>query len=356
MAVHIAVQLDPSPSDDPVVAQRTKAIDAYLAGYPVGDGDRLAFVSPQVRDSPAVYQAELDRLLPTAEFLITLRRPVTAEIIQLGRRLRLVQKLGVDAANLDLSAAAERGIPVALSPHLGVVSVAEHTLMLMLALSRQLIRMHRLTQAAANPEKLEPLFTTQWQRRFNWMGFPGEDFACLEGKTLGIVGLGEIASAVVQRARAFGMAVQYTKRHRLSPGQEQAMGVCFAPVDLLLQTSDYVSLHVTQTPQTEKMIGQRELGLMKRTAFLINTSRGNVIDQGALIHALQEGQIAGAGLDVYSVEPIRPDDPLLHLGNVVLTPHIAAYGPVLDRYTRAFENCKRVMEGLPPWDLVSITR
>lgn len=356
MATYTIVQLDPAPDHDAVVAQRMKAIDAFLAGYPVGNGDRLAFLSPQAREPSTAYQAELERLLPTADLLITLRKPVTAQIIELGQRVRLIQKLGIDAANIDLAAAAARGIPVALSPHLGVVAVAEHTLMLMLALSRQLVRVHRLTQAAENPHNLERVHTTQWQRRFNWMGFPGEEFATLYGKTLGIVGLGEIGTAVAQRARAFGMTIQYTKRHQLTLTQERELGVSFVPLDQLLMASDYVSLHVTHTPQTEKMIGERELGLMKRSAFLVNTSRGNVVDQAALVAALQTGQIAGAGLDVYSVEPVEPDDPLVKLANVILTPHVAAYGPVLDRYTRAFENCKRVVEGLQPWDLVGPTR
>ncbi|MCZ7568371.1 MAG: 2-hydroxyacid dehydrogenase [Ardenticatenaceae bacterium] len=353
MATYTIVQLDPAPLDDEVVVQRLRAIHSYLADFRIGDEDRFVFRVPQSRGDVMALEKEIGSMVPEADFLLTLRESVTAQLLQRAKRLRLIQKLGLRYEVVDVKAAAEKGIPVAVSPHYGLVAVAEHTLALMLALSRQLIEMHRVAIAAENPRNLKPIYTTQWQRYFNWVGFSGDKFTTLFGKTLGVVGLGEIATEVVRRARAFEMRVLYTKRQRLPVATETELGVTFVPLDDLLQASDYVSLHVQHTPETEKLISERELRLMKPSAFLINTSRGNVVDEAALIRALHAGQIAGAGLDVFSVEPLQSGSPLLQLENVVLTPHVGAAGSQIARYTRAFENMKRLVEGKEPWDIVS---
>lgn len=352
MTTYTFLQIDPSPKQDRVVAERFKFIARYLESFVVGQDDRLVFHSTESRQDPVALQAEIRALAPQADFILTMHEAVPAETIALAPKLQLIQKLGHGPEGIDVSAAADRNIPVAVLPHYGAVSVSEHTMLLMLALSRKLVKLHQLTVAGFNPQNFEPTYTTQWNRRFNWMEFPGDEFVVLSGKTLGIIGLGEIATGVAKRAAAFDMKILYAKRTRLSPQQEAALGVTFVSLDELLKQSDYVTLHVTHNQDTEKFIGARELGLMKPTAFLVNTSRGNVIDQNALVEALRAHKIAGAGLDVFSFEPLPADDPLLALDNVILTPHIAAYGPPIARYTEAFENCKRVLAGLPPRGLI----
>jgi phosphoglycerate dehydrogenase-like enzyme len=352
VATYLILHIDPIAKDDEVASQRLAIIEQHLASLSNANGNSFLFRAPRSREDVDALAQQIEDLVPTADFLLTLRQPVPARMIELGTRLRLIQKLGMWYDTIDVAAAAERNIPVAVSPQYGTVNVAEHTMMLMLALSRKLIKLHNAALAAENPRQLTPLYTTQWQRYFNWLGLPGTDFSTLFGRTLGLVGLGEIGGEVAKRARAFGMNLLYTKRSRLLPDQEKALGITFVSLDELLQISDYVSLHIPHTPETEKLISERELALMKPTAFLINTSRGNIVDEEALIHCLHDGRIAGAGLDVFSTEPVQPDNPLLQLKNLVLTPHVAAAAPMLLRYQRAFENMKRVADGLPPWDRV----
>jgi phosphoglycerate dehydrogenase-like enzyme len=174
----------------------------------------------------------------------------------------------------------------------------------------------------------------------------------LFGKTLGIVGLGTIGKKVARLARAFGMRVEYYDIARLSEDAEDALGVRFRLLNELLSNADVVSLHVPLNESTRYMIGQRELARMKPTALLINTSRGPVVEEAALVRALSEDQLFGAGLDVFDPEPPRADNPLLKLGNVVLTAHFA--GPTWDnhvaRFRNAFDNVQRVARGeLPLW-------
>jgi phosphoglycerate dehydrogenase-like enzyme len=174
----------------------------------------------------------------------------------------------------------------------------------------------------------------------------------LFGKTLGIVGLGTIGKKVARLARAFGMRVEYYDIARLSEDAEDALGVRFRLLNELLSNADVVSLHVPLNESTRHMIGQRELARMKPTALLINTSRGPVVEEAALVRALSEDQLFGAGLDVFDPEPPRADNPLLKLGNVVLTAHFA--GPTWDnhvaRFRNAFDNVQRVARGeLPLW-------
>jgi phosphoglycerate dehydrogenase-like enzyme len=174
----------------------------------------------------------------------------------------------------------------------------------------------------------------------------------LFGKTLGIVGLGTIGKKVARLARAFGMRVEYYDIARLSEDAEDALGVRFRLLNELLSNADVVSLHVPLNESTRHMIGQRELARMKPTALLINTSRGPVVEEAALVRALSEDQLFGAGLDVFDPEPPRADNPLLKLDNVVLTAHFA--GPTWDnhvaRFRNAFDNVQRVARGeLPLW-------
>jgi glyoxylate reductase len=232
---------------------------------------------------------------------------VDAAALDAGKRLRLVASMAINPANLDVAAATARGIPVTVIPPLVTEATADVAFALLLAVARRVVESDRLLRSGV---------------------FPGAQSAYLvggavHGRALGIIGLGAIGTAVARRARGFGMRVLYTKRHRLSPSDERERGVEFAPLDRLLAESDFVSVHAAQTPETHHLIGEPQLRRMKPTAYLINTARGPLVDEAALVAALSNRWIAGAGLDVYEHEPsVSPG--LLDLANVVLTPHIGS--------------------------------
>ena len=212
-------------------------------------------------------------------------------------------------------------------PNTALIGVAEHTVMLIMALSRHLLAVIRQTNTQEwLPERSQPILTDQRRYTYNWIGL--QEWGTLYGKTAGLIGLGLIGCATAARLRSFGMRLLYSQRHRLDPLSEVRMGVQWRPFDELLAESDFVSLHhrFQEEPEgNDKHIGARELALMKPTAYLINTARGRLVDEDALVAALRRGQIAGAGLDVFRYEPLPADSPLFALAgdNVILTPHVA---------------------------------
>ena len=225
-------------------------------------------------------------------------------------------------------------MPVANNGGANSVAVAEHAVMLMLAVLKRLVYHHANVVAGT------------WR---------ASDFASirtyeLEGKRLGIVGLGNIGKKVARRVHGFDMDVRYYDVVRLSEDQEDALGVRFALFDELLRTSDVVTLHVPLNDVTRRMMSTREFGVMKRSAILINTCRGPVVDEDALHQALTSGAIAAAGLDVMVEEPPKKNHPLFSLPNVTLTPHSA--GPTWDNWTKAyrngFDNIQRMQSGQAP--------
>ena len=232
---------------------------------------------------------------------------VDAAVLAAAPRLRLIASMAITPANVDVAAATARGIPVTVIPPLVTEATADVTFALILAAARRVVEADGLLRSGI---------------------FPGSQSAHLvggavHGKVLGIVGLGGIGTAVARRARGFAMRVVYTKRRRLAAEEERALGATFAPLDRLLEESDFVSVHAPQSPETHHLIGERELRRMRSTAYLINTSRGPLVDEAALVCALTERWIAGAGLDVYEHEP-RVSPGLLGLKNVVLTPHVGS--------------------------------
>jgi phosphoglycerate dehydrogenase-like enzyme len=246
-------------------------------------------------------------------------------------KLKLVQTLSAGYNTYDLEAARTAGVPICNNGGANATAVAEHALMLMLAVSRRLIWLH------------EGVVSGRWR---------GNDFNSaklyeLEDKTLGIIGLGNIGKKVARRAKAFDMRIQYYDVNRLTGDQEDALGVRFALFPELLKTSDIVSLHVPLDMTTHNLIGERELSLMKKTAILINTCRGPVVDEVALYNALSNEVIMAAGLDVMVEEPPKPDHQLFTLKNAIFSPHAA--GPTWDnhwkRWRNAFDNCERVARG-----------
>jgi phosphoglycerate dehydrogenase-like enzyme len=292
-----------------------------------------AFVGVEAALRPAVERLGWDLIIATdpgdaarhlgdCDLLVLKNFELSAEQIDRARRLRGVQKLGLLTTNIDRNQLVRRGIPIRTLLLPSSAAVADHAVALLLALTRQLLAggaaMH------APPAGVVPILTDERHFAYNWAGL---NTSVLSGKVLGLIGFGEVALQVSRRARAFGMTVRYAKRHPLPADVERRHGVRSATFDRLLEDSDVVSIHVPQSPQTEGLIGADELARMKPGAFLINTSRGAIVDEGALVDSLLRGHIAGAGLDVFRMEPLPKTDRLLTAPRTVLTPHAAGAGP-----------------------------
>ena len=261
---------------------------------------------------------------------------VDAEFLDAASKLGIIARFGVGYDNVDVEACSRRGIHVTHTPDVLSSAVADLTLGLILSLMRGIVDANAYAREG-------------WPQRRTRLPF-GRD---MEGKTLGIVGLGRIGGEVARRAHGFGMRIAYSDVVR-RPDLERELGAVFTVFEELLQGSDVVSIHVPLLPSTRHLIGRKELKLMKPTALIINTSRGLTIDQAALIQALEEGWIAGAGLDVFEEEPLPSESPLTKMSNVVLTPHIGS-ATVETRRRMAevcAENVKVFLEGGTPPNLV----
>ena len=272
-------------------------------------------------------------LVQDANFLMVYGAPLHDEVLRAAGNARLVQLLaaGYDRMNLRLMAALE--VPCANNGGANSRAVADHAVMLMLALYKQQTHTDPATRAG------------RW-------GAPitGTNTFEMADKLVGVLGLGNIGRRVVGRVQGFEARVQYSDVYPISPEEERELDVTRVSLDELFRTSDILTCHTPLTPQTRHIVNRERLALMKPTAVLINTSRGPVVDEAALIDALQEGRIAGAGLDVFEQEPVDPDNPLLKMDNVVVTPHVA--GTTWDTWFRrasfAYENMERVWNGEAP--------
>jgi len=273
-------------------------------------------------------------LVRDADFIMLFPGKISDRVLQAATKCKLIQLLSAGYDEMNLPLAEDLGIAVANNGGANRVAVAEHTLMLMLAT-------HRRMMFYANNVK-----AGRWKQEQDRK----IDVFELEGKTLGLIGMGNIGRQVARRAAAFDMELQYyDKYHPLTPVEEETMGIKAVDMDTLLKTSDIVSTHVPLTRETYGMIGKRELELMKPSGVVINTSRGGVIEETSLVEALISGTISAAGLDVMEHEPPDPNDPLLQIENLVITPHTA--GPTLEsipkRAANAFENIQHVWSGQP---------
>ena len=262
-----------------------------------------------------------------ADVLLHVLKPVTAAMIAAGPRLKLIQKLGVGVNTIDLAAAEAAGVAVANMPGANSQAVAEMTLALMLSVLRRLSYLDPLTRRgegwAPDPDLIDGV---------------GE----IAGRTVGFVGYGASASRLGPALEALGAEVIYTARS-VKPGLPGR----FVSFESLLAEADIVSLHLPLTPETRGLIGAAAFAAMRPGAILINTARGELVDEGALTVALTSGRLRGAGLDVFAQEPVNPKNPLLALPNVVLAPHMAWLTPeTLERSLAvAFENCRRLASG-----------
>ena len=280
---------------------------------------------------------ELMELVSDADFLIIWPAHIPDDILRAAKRCKLVQCLSAGYDKINLELAAELGIHVANNGGANSVAVAEHTIMLILATLRKMVIKANLVRAGG--------WRASRDRR--------PDVFELEGKTLGLIGIGNIAKRVAKRAKGFDVDIQYFDRFaQLSLEEEKELGVKSVGFEELLKTSDVISLHVPLTSDTRNMIATDQLAMMKSTSVIINTSRGGIINEYDLAHALKTGVIASAGLDVLDEEPPVSGHPLAGLDNAIITPHTA--GPTLEsipkRAANAFENIKRVIDGgQPSW-------
>lgn len=233
--------------------------------------------------------------------------PMTPTVLEAGKDLKIVANNAVGFNNIDLAAATRLKIAATNTPDVLTDTTADLAFSLILGVARRIAEADRFVRAG------------------KWVGWtPGLMIGSdVHGKTLGIVGLGRIGSAVARRGQGFNMKIVYNDIRRLDPAIEQQHQLQFFPLRELLKTADFVTLHVPLAPDTKHLIGQKELQLMKKSAFLINASRGPVVDEKALVEALRSGSIAGAGLDVFEAEPkVTPE--LLKMENTLLVPHVGS--------------------------------
>ena len=284
-----------------------------------------------------------DTALPKAEFLARLRgkdglichiiSTIDDEVLAAAPTLKVVANVAVGYNNIDVAAARRRGVVVTNTPDVLTETTADFAWALLMAAARRVVEADQFARSG------------QWQR-WQWDLLWGAD---VHGKTLGILGFGRIGRAVGRRAAGFSMRVLYHDAVRPEPAVERELRATYAEPDAILREADFVSLHTPLLPETRHLVNERTLRLMKKTAILVNAARGPIVDEAALVRALKEGWIAGAGIDVFEEEPkIHPG--LLPLPNVVLAPHIAS----ASRDTRiamaslAVRNCLAVLDGKPP--------
>lgn len=329
MAAHetpLIVSLSPLPR-----GVLTQFAAPYVGGFPLD----LVSVSDMSNDEA---QSAINR----AHVLLgdfTFEKNITNDMIRNASRLRFIQQPSVGYQNIDIEACRQKGIPVANAAGANDRSVAEHTLMLALMLLKKTIYFHAKT------------IRGEWAQMEALQGGIFE----LAGKRWGVVGMGRIGRELAKRLRAFEVEVLYYDSRRLSDDEEKEGGFQFAPLEKLLRKSDIVSLHVPLTAETRHLIDAAALQRFKPGAFLINVARGELVDEQALARALDTGVLAGAGVDVFSEEPISSNNPLLQCKNILLTPHLA--GTTSEARSRIIEvsikNIVRVLKGEKPLNVVN---
>ncbi|MEM6528849.1 MAG: NAD(P)-dependent oxidoreductase [Chloroflexota bacterium] len=269
--------------------------------------------------------------------------------------LQVILKVGRSYHNVDVDAVRTRNLTLACVPRKGPNCVAELALTFIMSLSKDLLMSHESVATGAYRYRgIKPEITAQWKMAFHWMR--NQSVHEVGGKTLGIIGMGEIGCELARRTSVLGMRNIYYKRTPLSDELEQRFDAEYRDLDALMQESDYVCIATPHTPETERMIGAEQIGMMKESAFIVNIARGGIIDEDALIDALTERRIAGAGLDVFTYEPLHEDSPLCALDNVMMTPHIGG-GSGTNRAIElgaALHEMQRILAGEKP--LVDVSK
>ncbi len=306
------------PDDNPPVLAGTAALE------------RLRTIGEvRLYDTDATNPAVLTERIREADVAVNIRGRTrfTPEVMQACPKLTLISIWGTGTDNVDLKAAGDRGVTVTNTPGANAVSVAEHTVALMLALIKQLAPADAAMRQGGWPRNLVPQ---------------------LRGKRLGLIGTGLIGREVAAMAAGLGMeAVAWT--YHPDPRFAAGAGLRYVQLDELLRTSDVVSLHLRATPEARRFLSRERLALLKPTAYVLNTARGALIDEAALVEALQAGKIAGAGLDVFETEPLPAGHPLSRLPNVLLTSHCAGMTPEANQtgLLMAAENIANFLAGMP---------
>jgi lactate dehydrogenase-like 2-hydroxyacid dehydrogenase len=316
--------------------QRYKIVYLVTGGPPIHEIMRgethapLELVTPNVSN-----RAEVIKELADADFVIAVK--MDAELIAAAPKLKLIQLAGVGFDGIDLAAANARKIPVAQTVEGTIDGVAEHTMLMILGLYKH------IAQADASVRRGEWLI---WQLR-------PTSYTLLE-KNVGILGFGRIGREVARRCLAFKTNIGYYDPYRAKPEVEREFSATYMEKDALLSWADVVTLHLPLAPETKNLIGEAELRRMKRTAILVNTARGGMIDEAALVKALNEGTIAGAGLDVFEKEP-PGKHPIFECKNTLLSPHCATgtRDSVIAKQRAACENFLRVARGEAPENVIN---
>lgn len=289
-------------------------------------------------DAPVPRETLLREIVDVEGIICLITEKMDAEVIDRARRCRVISQVAVGYDNIDVAAATRRGILVTNTPGVLTETTADMAWAILLATARRVVEGDKFTRSG------------RW-KTWELMAFTGQD---VYGATLGIIGLGRIGAAIARRARGFAMTILYHNRHR-AEALEAELGARYVGLDDLLHQSDVVVLSCALSPETHHLIGERQLGLMKPTSVLVNIARGPIVDQRALYRALVDRKIWAAGLDVYEVEPVPMDEPLLKLDNVVLPPHLGS-GSINTRIkmaTMAVENCLAGVTGRTPPNAVN---
>jgi glyoxylate reductase len=277
---------------------------------------------------PPPKERVLEAVRDCAGLLCLLTDPIDQEVIEAGDRLRVISQMAVGVDNIDLAAATSRRIPVGHTPGVLTEATADMAFALLMTAARRI------------PEGIEKVRAGRW-RTWEPMGLLGAD---VWGATLGIIGLGRIGTAVARRATGFRMRILYYDRER-NLRLEGELGVQFVDLATLLSESDFVTLHCPLSPETEHLIDRAALLAMKESAVLINTARGPIVDQVALCEGLTKGWIARAALDVTEPEPLAADNPLVHLPNCIVVPHVAS-ATISSRNRMAIMAAENLLAGL----------
>lgn len=307
-----------------------RSIEWPFKGYQKG---RLKGVKREIREF-AGNPERLAALVKDIDVLFVHVAPVTKEVLDAAASLKVVGCARGGPVNVDVDAATMKGIPVLYTPGRNNEAVADYTMGLILAMSRNIVKAHlKLKQGV-------------WNEEFYEYRHCGDE---LSGKTLGLIGFGRVGAEVAKRARAFNMRIISYDPY-VSIEVMASLGVEKVELENLLRESDIVSIHARLTPETRQLIGEKELRSMKPNAILINTARGEILDERTLLKALREGWISGAALDVFESEPLPPDHPFMELENVIITPHIAgASKQTVHRSAKMLaEDAARILRGEKP--------
>ncbi len=310
------------------MSTKTVLVTDYTWSSTQPEAEVLAAVDAELLLAETGREDELLQLVPQADAILTCFAQVTAAVVRAGGKLQVIGRYGIGVDNIAVAEATRRGIPVTNVPAYCLDEVAEHALALMLACARQVCRY----SAAV--------------RQGNWDLKTGMPLFRLRGRTLGILGFGKIGQTLAAKAQSLGMRVLFHNAHHRHPHPAHSAAEPVSLDDLLAQ-ADFLSIHTPLTAQTRGLLNQDRLRRMKRTAFVINTARGAILDPDALLVALREGWIAGAALDVFEPERLPADHPLLALPNLIATPHVAFYSEesVRELQVKAAQNVAAILSG-----------